>query len=78
MNLTEYCIHVYSICAAVGMDRSTKVTYISVNENFIDMQSTMHMLFHVLGRYHEHQRPDRDKYIYIIEKNMIPGNILLP
>lgn len=29
-----------------------------------------HILFHVLGLYHEHNRSDRDKYITIYEKNL--------
>ena len=31
------------------------------------------MLFHILGRYHEHERVDRKEYVYIIEKNIIGG-----
>ena len=31
------------------------------------------MLFHILGRYHEHERPDRDRYIDFIEENIIQG-----
>ena len=69
-------MYVYSVCETVGMDRSSKITSIAVNEVFIDIKSIMHMLFHVLGRYHEHQRPDRDNYIHILQENIIPGNVL--
>ena len=32
-----------------------------------------HDLFHVLGRYHEHQRPDRDNYVFINWDNIMTG-----
>ena len=34
----------------------------------------LHSLFHVLGRYHEHQRGDREEYIRIIKEHIIEGN----
>ena len=32
-----------------------------------------HELFHLLGRYHEHSRQDRDRYIQIQWANIDPG-----
>ena len=34
-----------------------------------------HILLHVLGKYHEHQRPDRDQYIRVNWDNIITGNL---
>ena len=36
----------------------------------------MHMLFHILGRYHEHERADREKYIDIIDENIMEGKYI--
>ena len=35
----------------------------------------LHELMHVLGFYHEHQRPDRDQQIRIVRKN-IPRELI--
>lgn len=33
----------------------------------------MHELLHVLGFYHEHQRPDRDEYVSVDLDNVEPS-----
>ena len=37
------------------------------------IQDIVRDLFHTLGRYHEHQRPDRDDYVTINWENIKPG-----
>ena len=34
----------------------------------------LHEMMHALGFYHEHTRPDRDRYIKIEEENVKKGN----
>ena len=39
------------------------------------ISSVLHKIFHTLGRFHEHEREDRDEYIKIIWENVEKGNI---
>lgn len=38
-----------------------------------DVGRTLHEVMHALGFYHEHSRPDRDKFIQIIQENVKKG-----
>ena len=57
----------------VGLDKSTYCSYVTVDETSSSSKALLHTLFHILGRYHEHERADREKYIDIIEENIIEG-----
>ena len=35
----------------------------------------LHELFHVLGFFHEHTRPDRDDYVIVHKNNIKPGQL---
>ena len=57
----------------VGFDKSSYRTNVAVDGAWSTSKALLHMLFHILGRYHEHERPDRVKYIEVIEKNILEG-----
>lgn len=49
-----------------------------IDENLDDKimkLNVLHQLFHVLGRFHEHQRKDRDRYVTIKWDNILPGAV---
>ena len=57
----------------VGFDKSTKCSYVSVDGTRLSYKELLHMMFHILGRYHEHERVDRNKYIDVVEENIMEG-----
>ena len=57
----------------IGFDRSTHYRYVQVDAEHLSSKALLHMLFHILGRYHEHERPDREEYVDVIEENIIQG-----
>ena len=66
------CI-LYSGCSFVGLDKSTHYRYVRVDADCSSSKALLHTLFHILGRYHEHERADREEYVDTIEKNIIEG-----
>ena len=67
----------YSGCSVVGFDRSTNYRYVQVDKEYTSSKALLHMVFHILGRYHEHERVDRREYVDIIPENIIEGIILI-
>ena len=63
----------YSGCSVVGLDKSTHYRYVSVADDYVSPKALLHTLFHLLGRYHEHERADRDQYIDTIQENILEG-----
>ena len=58
----------------VGRRRGTYVQDVKLSpEKNITIRAILRELFHVLGRYHEHVRYDRDYYVRIHPKNIAKG-----
>ena len=66
-----------SECPRVGVyDRENHYQTVEINLNKIfGVRDAYHTLFHVLGRHHEHQRPDRDQYITVHWNNIKRGTV---
>ena len=66
---------VCSNCDTIGIyDQHQQVQVAVFNLQSRETLVSFHTLFHVLGRYHEHQRPDRDEYVMVQWNNIEEGN----
>lgn len=52
--------------------RAGGVQMVSLGDGCHDVGSTMHELCHAIGLYHEHMRYDRDQYLSIVWRNIMP------
>lgn len=60
-------------CSFVGMQGGAQPLWIyNVHWNYLDV--IQHELGHAIGLVHEHQRNDRDRYVYVNEQNFEPGS----
>ena len=60
-------------CSVVGYEKSSHYSYVKVEREHVSTKSLLHSLFHILGRYHEHQRVDREAFIHIYREEVIEG-----
>ena len=60
----------------VGYDASTHYRYVPVSKDFVSPTEMLHKVFHILGRYHEHQRPDRVEYVRVMWANVMEGTYI--
>lgn len=49
---------------------------VSLADECVRYPTVIHELMHVIGFIHEHQREDRDSYVYILWDNIIAGKAL--
>lgn len=49
---------------------------ISIGKNCDKFGIVVHELGHVIGFWHEHTRPDRDRHVSIVRENIQPGSTL--
>lgn len=63
----------YRCCSFVGK-RGGGAQAISIGKNCDKFGIVVHELGHVVGFWHEHTRPDRDKHVQIIRDNIMHGN----
>ena len=61
-------------CSYVGR-RGGGPQAISIGKNCDKFGIVVHELGHVIGFWHEHTRPDRDKHVSIVRDNIQPGTV---
>ena len=63
-------------CLRVGVYEPDKPFQVAeINPKNFKGKNSYHNLLHILGKYHEHQRPDRDEYILVEWNNIKEGNV---
>lgn len=68
----KHCEYFCRCCSFVGK-RGNGGQAISIGKNCDKFGIVVHELGHVVGFWHEHTRPDRDKHVNIIRENIMSG-----
>ena len=63
----------YRGCKTIGYDKTKHSIPVEIDGMCTSSKSMLHILFHLLGRYHEHQRVDKDKYVRVLNENILQG-----
>ena len=76
------CMYVFvcKLCRSlswVGHRPDIIVQDVHLLSKYDTIEHILHELFHVLGRYHEHMRDDRDNYVQIHPENIYAGEMLI-
>lgn len=68
----KYLSTILRCCSFVGK-RGNGPQAISIGKNCDKFGIVVHELGHVVGFWHEHTRPDRDRHVQIIRDNIMSG-----
>lgn len=74
LNLFLLCVFIFRCCSFVGK-RGNGPQAISIGKNCDKFGIVVHELGHVVGFWHEHTRPDRDRHVIIIKDNIMTGKL---
>jgi hypothetical protein len=55
--------------------RSPGENVVNIGAGCVNVGTVMHLVLHALGLFHEHQRPDRDSFVKIVNSNVDLGRI---
>lgn len=66
---------VFRPCPQVGVHYKNQAKQVvEIGAGVLSVKQCTHILLHILGRYHEHQRQDREHYVQVIWKNIQEGD----
>lgn len=66
-----HSLFLYSCFSFVG--KTSRLQKVSIGPGCYTFSAAVHELGHAIGFYHEHNRPDRDEHVNIIDENIVDG-----